>query len=73
MSNDFLSTLVDRIVTGYPRAEMDTVFTEKLGYKDNVLDTAEPFHFFVIEGGDFSEELPLAQAGLDVGHLEQRI
>ena len=64
-SNHFLSTLVDRIVTGYPRAEIDTI-TEKLGYKDNVLDTAEPFHFFVIEGGDFSEELPLAQAGLDV-------
>ena len=64
-SNHFLSTLVDRIVTGYPRAEVDAI-TEKLGYKDNVLNTAEPFHFWVIEGGDFSEELPLDKAGLHV-------
>jgi tagaturonate reductase len=64
-SNYFLSTLVDRIVTGYPRAEVDAI-TEKLGYQDNVLNTSEPFHFWVIEGSDFSEELPLAQAGLDV-------
>ena len=35
----FTSTLVDRIVTGYPRGE-DQAIWEKLGYQDNLLDTA---------------------------------
>ena len=38
----FTSTLVDRIVTGYPRGEDQSIW-EKLGYQDNLLDTAEPF------------------------------
>ncbi len=61
----FLNTLVDRIVTGYPREEIETI-TESLGYVDNVVDAAEPFLFWAIEGGDFSNELPLVQAGLNV-------
>ncbi len=44
----FTSTLVDRIVTGYPRGE-DQAIWEKLGYQDNLLDTAEPFGLWVIE------------------------
>jgi tagaturonate reductase len=65
-SNYFLNTLVDRIVTGYPRDEVEKI-TEELGYKDNLLDTAEIFHLWVIEGDNrFSEELPLTRAGLNV-------
>lgn len=65
-SNYFLNTLVDRIVTGYPRDEMESI-TESLGYKDNGLDTAEIFHFWAIEGDPrHAEELPFAKAGLNV-------
>ena len=65
-ANTFCCTLVDRIVAGYPRATADAI-CEKLGYKDNLLDCGEPFHFFVIEAPDGVEkELPLREAGLDV-------
>ncbi len=64
-ANTFCCTLVDRIVAGYPRAAADAI-CEKLGYKDNLLDCGEPFHFFVIEAPDGVEkELPLREAGLD--------
>ena len=42
------STLVDRIVTGYPRDEIEQ-FTEKLAYTDNCLVTCELFDLWVIE------------------------
>lgn len=64
--NIFCSTLVDRIVTGYPRAEAETICQE-LGYQDNLLDTGEVFGFWVIEGPDsLKKELPFAEAGLPV-------
>ncbi|VFS49651.1 Altronate oxidoreductase [Budvicia aquatica] len=44
--NTFCSTLVDRIVTGYPADEVATLESE-LGYKDSFLDTAEYFYLFV--------------------------
>ncbi len=43
----FASTLVDRIVTGYPRAEAASM-CEELGYEDELLDQAEPFGLWVI-------------------------
>ena len=46
--NIFCSTLVDRIVTGYPRNEAAAI-CEELGYKDNLIDTGEIFGFWVIE------------------------
>ncbi len=62
----FCSTLVDRIVTGYPREEAEAIW-EKIGYRDNLLDTGELFAFWVIESDrDISEELPLDKAGLPV-------
>lgn len=62
----FTSTLVDRIVTGYPRGEDQTIW-EKLGYEDRILVTAEPFGLWVIESEkDISKELPLPQCGLPV-------
>lgn len=64
--NIFCSTLVDRIVTGYPRAEAAAI-NEENGYEDNLLDTGEVFGFWVIEGpAALKEELPFAQAGLPV-------
>lgn len=62
----FTSTLVDRIITGYPRDEVEEIW-EKLGYQDNLLDTGEPFALWVIESEkDISDELPLVKAGLPV-------
>ena len=62
----FCSTLVDRIVTGYPKEEAEAI-CEKLGYKDNLVDTAELFALWVIESEkDISAELPLDKAGLPV-------
>lgn len=62
--NAFCNTLVDRIVTGYPSDEADELF-EEIGYRDELLDTAEPYHLWVIEG-DFEDELPLVRAGFNV-------
>ncbi|MBQ8523435.1 MAG: tagaturonate reductase [Clostridia bacterium] len=66
----FTSTLVDRIVTGYPRkaGEADSI-CEKLGYSDNLLDICEPFALWVIEASDTDRArrvLPLDTAGLPV-------
>lgn len=62
----FCSTLVDRIVTGYPAAEAQGLW-DALGYRDDLLDVGEPFGLWVIESDrDVSEELPFAAVGLPV-------
>ncbi|MED3997364.1 tagaturonate reductase [Peribacillus frigoritolerans] len=64
--NLFLNSLVDRIVTGFPANESDTLFAE-WGYKDTLLNTAEPYHLWAIEGDPFIDQrLPLRQSGLNV-------
>lgn len=64
--NIFCGTLVDRIVTGYPRSEIETL-TKENGYIDEVIDTGEPFAFWAIEGPDWlRRELPFEEAGLPV-------
>lgn len=62
--NTFCNTLVDRIVTGYPKEEADEI-CKKIGYEDKLIDTGEIYHLWVIEG-DFEKELPLKTAGLNV-------
>lgn len=65
-SNVFCSTLVDRIVTGYPRGYVDKIW-EELGYEDKLVDIGEPFALWVIESEkDISGELPLDKIGLPV-------
>ena len=60
--NIFCNTLVDRIVTGYPKDEKID-----LGYNDNMLDTSELFHLWVIEGPkSILNELPFERTGLNV-------
>lgn len=64
--NYFLNTLVDRVVTGYPRDEIKEL-EAKLGYHDSLLDTGELFHLWVIEGPEhLAVRLPFAKAGLNV-------
>ncbi len=60
--NIFCNTLVDRINTGYPKGE-----DLNLGWEDNMANTSEYFHLWVIEGyKDLFNELPLGQCGLNV-------
>lgn len=65
-ANTFCSTLVDRIVPGYPKQRMPEI-TAELGYEDQFVVVGEPFHLLVIEGPSWIEqELPFAQAGLHI-------
>jgi tagaturonate reductase len=65
-ANVFFNTLVDRIVSGYPRDEVEELWDEA-GYKDHLIDTGEIFHFLVIEGPrEYEREFPLLQAGFNV-------
>ncbi len=60
--NVFCNTLVDRINTGYPKSE-----NIELPYKDNMINTSEYFHLFVIETDyDLEKDLPFSKAGLNV-------
>lgn len=59
--NVFCSTLVDRINTGYPRGE-----DMELGYEDNMVNTSEYFHLWVIQTDRDISEIPFDKAGLNV-------
>ncbi len=62
----FVSTLVDRVVTGYPRDEAPKIEAE-IGYHDQLLDGGELFHLWVLEGPQIlAERLPFHEAGLNV-------
>lgn len=65
-ANEFCSTLVDRIVTGYPREEAAEL-CKGFGYEDELVDVSEPFALWVIESErDISAKFPLDKAGLPV-------
>jgi tagaturonate reductase len=65
-ANTFYSSLVDRIVPGYPKDRAEELRTE-FGYEDRMIVKAEPFLLWVIEGPQsLTETLPLAKAGLNV-------
>ena len=60
------STLVDRIVPGYPR-DTAAELCERAGYDDHLLDKAEIFHLWVIEAPkEVAAEFPADKAGLHV-------
>ena len=57
--NHFTSTLVDRIVTGYPADEADALCGQ-LGYRDQAIVTCELFNLWVVEGRkSWADILPL--------------
>ena len=63
--NLFCSTLVDRIVPGYPRMQAQALCEEN-GYEDRMMDTGELFGLWVIEGpASLYDELPVREAGLE--------
>ncbi|WP_237240183.1 tagaturonate reductase [Wocania arenilitoris] len=62
----FCNTLVDRIVPGYPKDNIENITTE-LGYKDNLVVEGEQFHLWVIEGPEsIKEEIPAETCGLNI-------
>lgn len=64
--NPMATTLVDRIVTGYPKAEAAQL-EEKLGYTDKLLDTCESYHLLAIQGPqEWSAILPIHKTKANV-------
>jgi tagaturonate reductase len=65
-ANTFCNTLVDRIVPGYPKDTIDEI-QKSVGYEDNLVVTAEPFHLWVIEATDaVRKSFPAEKADLQV-------
>ena len=62
----FYNTLVDRIVTGAPKADRDAI-EAALGYRDPCLTTTELFHFLAIEQRADQPALHLRLADHDPG------
>lgn len=65
-ANKFYNTLVDRIVPGYPKDQIERLQKED-GYIDNNVVKGEIFHLWVIEG-DFSIKniLPIEKTDLNI-------
>ncbi len=62
----FCNTLVDRIVTGFPK-DTSTQIQKEIGYEDNLIVKAELFHLWVIEKFDSLREMfPLDDAALNI-------
>ena len=62
----FCNTLVDRIVPGFPKEDINEIQAE-LNYEDNLVVVGEYFHFWVIEAPEWVKaEFPAEQAGLQV-------
>ena len=59
-------TLVDRIVPGYPKDNIEEIH-KRIGYNDRIVVKAEIFHLWVIEApAEIAEEFPADKAGLNV-------
>src|SRR5690606_35842320 len=65
-NNTFHNTLVDRIVPGYPKDQIEA-YNKQLDYQDNLIVTAETFLLWVIEGDEtLKKKLPFGKTNLDV-------
>ncbi len=71
--NYFGNTLVDRIVPGYPRNEIDDLVNE-IGFEDKLLVSSEVFHLWVIEGDkELQKRFPADSAGLNVKFVDDQM
>ncbi|MEM1259353.1 MAG: tagaturonate reductase [Bacteroidota bacterium] len=62
----FYNTLVDRIVTGFPKNTISET-QNRLGFVDQLVVKSEPFHLWVIEGpSQIEHKLHFSKAGLNV-------
>ena len=65
------ATLVDRIVPGFPRKDIQKI-QQQLGYEDNMVVQGEAFHLWVIETAPnlpletLAREFPAGEAGLNI-------
>lgn len=64
-ANDFCNTLVDRIVPGMVSVTEKESLEKKLGYKDNLLITSEPFALWAIESNKATTIEKLSFAKID--------
>ncbi|MEC1523343.1 tagaturonate reductase [Neobacillus niacini] len=65
IANTFCSSLVDRIVPGFPTDSYKEK-TEQLGYEDELMVVGEPYHLWVIEGPEWiKNELKVEGTGLN--------
>jgi tagaturonate reductase len=71
--NHFANTLVDRIVPGYPRNEIDEI-QKYIGFKDDLVVSSEYFHAFYIEGNQIvRHKFPADQCNLNVEYVDDLI
>ena len=69
-SNYFCSTLVDRIVSGYPTERANEIQKE-LGYEDELLVAGEYYHSWVIQADKIvQKELPFSKTDLNVEFVD---
>jgi len=72
-ANHFCSTLVDRIVSGYPADRADKIQPE-LGYDDELLVAGEYYHSWVIKCAELvQKELPFAKTDLNVEFVDNLV
>ena len=65
-ANVFANTLVDQIVTGYPKSDIEALESE-LGYKDELLVASEIFRLWIIEDKlGIKDRFPLDKAGANI-------
>ncbi|KAA3437024.1 tagaturonate reductase [Rufibacter hautae] len=66
----FCNTLVDRIVPGFPKDTIQEI-QQELGFADNLVVKAEPFHLWVIEAPEsVAKAFPTERAGLQVKFVD---
>jgi tagaturonate reductase len=66
----FCNTLVDRIVPGFPKENLDEIH-EQIGFNDQLVVNGEYFHLWVIEGPEsIQQKLPFDKAGLNVKFVD---
>ncbi|WP_421775255.1 tagaturonate reductase [Gracilimonas sp.] len=66
----FANTLVDRIVPGYPKDEIEEI-KKRIGYEDNLVVKSEAFHLFVVQAPEsIKEAFPAEQADLNVKFVD---
>ncbi|UXP30894.1 tagaturonate reductase [Reichenbachiella agarivorans] len=64
--NYFANTLVDRIVPGYPKDEIEEI-QASIGFKDNLVVASEIFHLWVMEAPEqIQKQFPADKFGLNV-------
>lgn len=65
----FANTLVDRIVPGYPKDEIEAI-RERIGFDDQLVVKSESFHLFVIQAPEpVQKAFPAHKYGLNVKYV----